>query len=138
VDNVTRLRHHPCIVAWNGNNEDYLFAELFKTNYDIKDTDPGNWLKSTFPSRYIYEVVLPDLCRKLIPDASYHPGSPWGGESFNDSTVGDTHRWEGMSQFFFCNKRHIYAFLMPCTGYQSRSNPFVTLSLALPASLAEL
>ena len=94
-DNIFRLRHHPCLVAWNGNNEDYLFAEMFNTSYDIKDTNPENWLKSTFPARYIYEVVLADICKELMPDASYHPGSPWGGESFNDPTVGDTHRWEG-------------------------------------------
>lgn len=94
-DNICRLRHHPSIIAWNGNNEDYLFAELFKTNYNIKDTNPENWLKSTFPARYIYEITLPDLCKKLIPDSSYHQGSPWGGESFNDPFVGDTHRWEG-------------------------------------------
>ena len=39
-DNLKRLRHHPSIVAWSGNNEDYLFAELFHTTYDIKDPDP--------------------------------------------------------------------------------------------------
>jgi beta-mannosidase len=52
-------------------------------------------LKSTFPARYIYEITLPDLCKRLIPDSSYHQGSPWGGETFNDPLVGDTHRWEG-------------------------------------------
>jgi len=96
-DNLSRLRHHPSIVAWSGNNEDYLFATLFKTQYDINDKDPENWLKTNFPSRYIYEKLLPELCEKLIPATSYHPGSPWGGKSFNDPTVGDTHMWEGRS-----------------------------------------
>ncbi|KAI7968895.1 hypothetical protein EIK77_007590 [Talaromyces pinophilus] len=94
-DNLRRLRHHPSIVAWNGNNEDYLFAELFNTEYDKKDSNPDNWLKSTFPGRYIYEIVLPELFQRLNPDSSYHPGSPWGGKYFNDPTVGDTHMWEG-------------------------------------------
>lgn len=94
-DNLKRLRHHPSIVAWSGNNEDYLFAELFHTNYDIKDPDPENWLKTTFPARYMYEKMLPEICKKLIPDIPYHPGSPWGGKYFNDPTIGDTHMWEG-------------------------------------------
>lgn len=99
-DNLKRLRHHPSIVGWSGNNEDYLFATLFKTEYDIDDSNPENWLRSNFPARYIYEKLLPDLCAKLIPDISYHPGSPWGGESFNDPTVGDTHMWEGNKLYF--------------------------------------
>ncbi|KFY19357.1 hypothetical protein V491_04482 [Pseudogymnoascus sp. VKM F-3775] len=93
-DNIKRLRHHPSIVAWSGNNEDYLFAELFHTTYDIKDSDPENWLKTTFPARYIYEKMLPEICKRLIPDTPYHPGSPWGGKYFNDPTIGDTHMWE--------------------------------------------
>lgn len=98
-DNLRRLRHHPSIVAWSGNNEDYLFAELFHTNYDINDPIPENWLQTNFPARYIYEKLLPELCLKFIPDTSYHPGSPWGGKSFNDPTVGDTHMWEGAFEF---------------------------------------
>ena len=94
-DNIKRLRHHPSVVAWCGNNEDYLFAELFRTSYDIKDPNPDNWLKTTFPARYMYEKMLPEICGRLIPDTPYHPGSPWGGKSFNDPTVGDTHMWEG-------------------------------------------
>ncbi|KAJ5126489.1 hypothetical protein N7448_007268 [Penicillium atrosanguineum] len=113
-DNVRRLRHHPCIVAWNGNNEDYLFAELFKTNYDPKDTNPENWLNSTFPARYIYEVVLPGLCQTLLPGSNYHPGSPWGGASFNDATVGDTHRWE------------VWHYLLPWQKYPELKSRFIS------------
>ena len=29
-DDLKGLRHYPSIVAWSGNNEDYLFATLFK------------------------------------------------------------------------------------------------------------
>ncbi|KAJ5554600.1 hypothetical protein N7513_004559 [Penicillium frequentans] len=113
-DNVSRLRHHPSIVVWNGNNEDYLFAELFKTNYDITDKDPENWLKSTFPARYIYEIILPSLCKRLIPDSNYHPGSPWGGESFNDPLVGDTHRWE------------VWHYLLPWQKYPELKSRFIS------------
>ncbi|KAJ5919123.1 hypothetical protein N7466_010066 [Penicillium verhagenii] len=113
-DNVSRLRHHPSIVVWNGNNEDYLFAELFKTNYDITDKNPENWLKSTFPARYIYEITLPALCKRLIPDSSYHPGSPWGGDSFNNPLVGDTHRWE------------VWHYLLPWQKYPQLKSRFIS------------
>ena len=94
-DNLRRLRHHPSIVAWAGCNEDYMFAELFHTDYNQADGDPARWLTSNFPARYIYEKILPELCGKFIPKTSYHPGSPWGGKTANDPTVGDTHMWEG-------------------------------------------
>lgn len=96
-DNVRRLRNHPSLVCWCGNNEDCQSAELYGASYDVHDMDPENWLKTTFPARYIYEKTLPELCAKLDPDTYYHPGSSWGGETYNDPTVGDTHMWEGSS-----------------------------------------
>ncbi|KAG6023820.1 Beta-mannosidase B [Claviceps citrina] len=92
-ENVKRLRHHPCIVIWAGNNEDYQYAESEKLNYDPKDRNSDNWLKTDFPARYIYERVLPDVCRDLVPGTYYHPGSPWGGTNSSDATVGDIHQW---------------------------------------------
>ncbi|OAR01342.1 hypothetical protein LLEC1_04585 [Akanthomyces lecanii] len=91
--NVTRLRHHPCIVIWAGNNEDYQLAEQEKLGYDPKDMNEENWLKSKFPARYIYEKILADVCKDLIPDVPYHYGSPWGGKDTTDPTVGDLHQW---------------------------------------------
>jgi beta-mannosidase len=82
-------------LAWCGNNEDYLFAELFHTSYDIKDPNPEDWLKTTFPARFMYEKMLPEICGRLAPDTPYHSGSPRGGQYFNDPTAGDTHMWEG-------------------------------------------
>jgi beta-mannosidase len=92
-ENVKRLRHHPSIVIWAGNNEDYAYAESEKLNYDPNDGNPDNWLKTGFPARYIYEKVLPDACKDLIPGTYYHPGSPWGGKDSSDPTIGDIHQW---------------------------------------------
>ncbi|KAG5982144.1 Beta-mannosidase B [Claviceps digitariae] len=92
-DNVKRLRHHPCIVIWAGNNEDYQYAESEKLNYDPRDSSPDNWLKTDFPARYIYEKILSDVCKDLVPGTYYHPGSPWGGTNSSDPTVGDIHQW---------------------------------------------
>ena len=92
-ENIKLLRHHPCIAIWAGNNEDYQYAESEPLDYDPTDTNPDNWLKSKFPARYIYEKLLPDVCGDLIPNVYYHPGSPWGGTSTTDPTVGDIHQW---------------------------------------------
>lgn len=91
--NVKMLRHHPSIVIWAGNNEDYQLAEQEGLEYDPKEENPDNWLKTNFPARYIYEKVLPNVCKDLIPDTYYHPGSPWGGKDTTDQTVGDIHQW---------------------------------------------
>ena len=61
VAQVRRLHHHPSIVIYAGNNEDYQLQESNGLTYDYADKDPDNWLKTDFPARYIYEkVVDPD------------------------------------------------------------------------------
>ncbi|EEA20679.1 hypothetical protein TMatcc_000670 [Talaromyces marneffei ATCC 18224] len=94
IYNVQRLRHHPSIVIYVGNNEDYQVQEHAKLTYDYDDKDPDNWLKSDFPARYIYEKVLPEVVAEYSPSTFYHPGSPWGdGKITSDPTVGDMHQW---------------------------------------------
>lgn len=110
--NVRLLRHHPSIVIWAGNNEDYQYQESEGLTYNYEDKDPENWLKTDFPARYIvrppppyppppqtnphpqYEHILPTVCTALTPSTAYHPGSPWGaGRDTHDPTVGDIHQW---------------------------------------------
>ncbi|KAK4153335.1 glycoside hydrolase superfamily [Chaetomidium leptoderma] len=93
-ENVKRLRHHPSIVIWAGNNEDYQYQESEGLTYDYANKDASSWLQTDFPARYIYEKVLSDACADLIPHTFYHPGSPWGaGLNTRDATVGDIHQW---------------------------------------------
>ncbi|KAI9836995.1 MAG: hypothetical protein M1819_000644 [Sarea resinae] len=91
--NVKQLRHHPSIVLWAGNNEDYQIQETSNLDYDPEDKDPESWLRSSFPARYIYEKLLADVMKEVAPDSFYHYGSPWGGKSTRDPTVGDIHQW---------------------------------------------
>ncbi|TGO71742.1 hypothetical protein BELL_0536g00070 [Botrytis elliptica] len=92
-ENVKLLRHHPSIVIWAGNNEDYQYQESEGLTYDFDNKDSESWLKTNFPARYIYEKILVDACTELIPDTYYHYGSPWGGKKTTDPTVGDLHQW---------------------------------------------
>lgn len=88
-ENVKLLRHHPSIVIWAGNNEDYQYQESAGLTYDYENKDAESWLKTDFPARYIYEKILPDVCSELTPGTYYHPGSPWGGgKPTSDPTVG--------------------------------------------------
>jgi beta-mannosidase len=57
VCQTKRLRHHPSIVIYAGNNEDYQVQEQCGLTYNYDDKDPQNWLKTDFPARYIYEKV---------------------------------------------------------------------------------
>lgn len=95
--NVRRLRHHPSVVLYAGGNENYYIQEKYGLHYDyVGDKDPQSWLKSSFPSRYIFEHLLPNIMAEESPGCIYHPDSPWGdGKPILDDTVGDIHQWEG-------------------------------------------
>lgn len=58
ISQVKRLRHHPSLVIYAGNNEDYQVQEQYGLTYDYSDKNPDNWLRTDFPARYIYEKVL--------------------------------------------------------------------------------
>ncbi|KAF2194519.1 glycoside hydrolase family 2 protein [Zopfia rhizophila CBS 207.26] len=94
VANVGRLRHHPSIMIYAGNNEDYQVQEQFGLTYDYEDKNPDNWLKTNFPARFIYEKLLPEVVEAESPHVPYHPGSPWGdGLRTSNTKVGDMHQW---------------------------------------------
>ena len=93
VANIKLLRHHPSIVLFAGNNEDYQYCETEHLDYDPQDHDPERWLRSTFPARYIYEKILAEATASLVPNTHYHFGSPYGGKTSADPTVGDIHQW---------------------------------------------
>lgn len=94
IANVRRLKHHPCLAIFAGNNEDYQVAEQCGLTYNYADKDERNWLRTDFPARYIYESLLPRVMKTELPSVPYHPGSPWGdGKISSDPTVGDMHQW---------------------------------------------
>ncbi|KAF7300960.1 hypothetical protein MIND_00659100 [Mycena indigotica] len=84
-DNIKRLRHHPSIALFCGNNEDYQMVLQWG---DVKD----------FPAIKIYEEVLPKVVEDLTgpQPIPYHRGSPYGGKGWDtaDPTIGDVHVWD--------------------------------------------
>ncbi|OGS22939.1 MAG: hypothetical protein A2252_07620 [Elusimicrobia bacterium RIFOXYA2_FULL_39_19] len=83
---IRRLRNHPCIALWCGNNEN----EAYK--WDGWDGYP---IGKKTPDETIFYKILPGLLKKLDPATLYWPSSPWGYEKAYDSkTTGDSHSWE--------------------------------------------
>ncbi|ORY22177.1 glycoside hydrolase superfamily [Naematelia encephala] len=87
---IRRLRQHPSIVLYAGNNEDYQVAENFGV-VDYNDNS-GDYMGTKFPARHIYENLLPEVVSRLC-NVEYVRSSPYGGENSYDTTVGDSHQW---------------------------------------------
>lgn len=93
IQNVKRLRHHPSIVIFAGNNEDYQVAESLSLELDYSD-ETSDFRKTNFPARYIYERVLPEVV-EAHSNIFYHRASPYSGHGkpTTDRTLGDIHQW---------------------------------------------
>lgn len=99
-DNVKRLRHHPSIALFCGNNEDYQMVLQWGGSFILLSLAQPLNLHCTgigeLPARKLYEEVLPDVVAELTdPPIPYHRGSPYGGKGWDtsDPTVGDVHQW---------------------------------------------
>lgn len=92
VYQVKRLRSHPCLAAWVGNNECQMIG-VFATMFT-----PG---AKGIPGDLFYDTVLPDVVAAHDGAVPYWPGSPFGGRTPNDQAEGDVHDWtvwHGMSE----------------------------------------
>jgi beta-mannosidase len=88
IDNVRRLRNHPSIVIWAGNNE----IETAWMNWGWKKTLPASLWDDY---QKIFHGVLPEVCAALDPSRPYWPSSPHGDLADDPDSLrsGDTHYW---------------------------------------------
>lgn len=100
-DNVLRLRNHPCLALWCGNNEmEILWRPWNATN------KPG--MKGGYPARQaevlteayigVFHDLLPSVVRNLTWEKNYWHSSPSPGAEIPWSSVettryGDSHNW---------------------------------------------
>ena len=81
---VRRLRNHPCIALWCGNNENQWIDDMiFWAQYPER----------VVPGALYYHKVLPRVVGEMDPARPYWPGSPYGGNDFNSMDDGDRHNW---------------------------------------------
>ncbi|MDT7807974.1 MAG: beta-mannosidase [Acidobacteriota bacterium] len=88
-ENVTRLRNHPSIVIWVGNNE----VETAWQHWGWKQSlPPALW----DDYKKIFHGVLPRVVAALDPARPYWPSSPSSNleEDSDSQRMGDVHYWE--------------------------------------------
>lgn len=80
---VARLRNHPSMALWCGNNE----------NQWIHDRNHPERIGEKVPGALFYDEILPRAVADLDPLTPYWPGSPFGGSDHNAAEDGDSHNW---------------------------------------------
>ncbi|MCL1806205.1 MAG: glycoside hydrolase family 2 protein [Oscillospiraceae bacterium] len=86
ADNVKRLRHHPSLGLWCGNNE----LEWHYKGYNASFKQRADYSR-------IFEYIIPQVLREHDRHTFYWPSSPSSGGGFddpNDPNRGNTHYWD--------------------------------------------
>ncbi len=88
-DNVIRLRNHPSLMLWCGNNENEWF-------HDLEHDREGLTWELRMENLRQYEVYLSEVVKTYDKDRLYWPSSPSSGGGYIDPNGyerGDTHCW---------------------------------------------
>jgi beta-mannosidase len=105
-DNLQRLRHHPCIAVWCGNNEISL-------SWWEGPTWGANRMSTTDYDK-LFKNLIAQQVQELAPQANYVSGSP---------DCGDTHYWEVWHGPKMFDAYRTQSGFMSEFGYQSFPEP---------------
>ncbi|MBZ0302815.1 MAG: glycoside hydrolase family 2 protein [Anaerolineae bacterium] len=127
-DNVRRIRHHPSLALWCGNNE--LEQGLVGDTWTATSMSWEDYSK-------LYDQLLPEVVAALDPQTDYWPCSPHtpvgDRRDFNNPHSGDAHLWSvwhGRQPFEWyrtCEHRFNSEF-----GFQSFTEPDTTYAYTEP------
>jgi beta-mannosidase len=96
ADQITRLRNHPCIALYSGNNEvEYKYFghkdwKVYTKSLTLEQRDEvwGNYMR-------LFSGILPEVVARFDPEAAYWPSSP--SNNFDapegNTQYGDDHYW---------------------------------------------
>lgn len=110
VYNIKRLRLHPSLGIFCGNNE---MERNFKNSPDLFGSEQ---LQQDYIE--LFERILPELCCKYAPEVYYWPSSPSSGGGYVDvekEEIGDSHFYSPVTDyenhnFRFCSEYGFEAF----------------------------
>lgn len=100
IQNIKRLRYHPSLALWCGNNEiEWLWNHYWKVKVITEDPDILLKLKKGYVD--LFENILPNLIKNLDPMRPYWQSSPSNGfigpnigkSDSNSPNHGDSHFW---------------------------------------------
>ena len=83
---VKRIRNHPSLALWCGNNENDMFF--------AHEDDPK---RPRYIGEKLYQEILPAVVAAEDPQTPYWPSSPYGGKDRGDANsadFGDCHNWD--------------------------------------------
>lgn len=91
-DNIVRLRNHPSLALWCGNNEILEAWQYWGIRKDYIKEGVDSLIWEQYDSLFNHE--LPAMVETFSPNIAYWPSSPSNGkEESRDGMNGDTHLW---------------------------------------------
>lgn len=90
ADNVRRLRNHPSIALWNGNNENEI--SYFEWGWRNKMAPENDRVYQGNLKKLFYDVI-PSAINSVDASRYYHPTSPNTGYNDMGYNMGDVHLW---------------------------------------------
>ncbi|MBU0486901.1 MAG: hypothetical protein KKA07_09475 [Bacteroidetes bacterium] len=93
AENVERLKYHPCIIHWNGNNEIDVAWKNWGWQHECEYSPADSTLLDE-NYKEIFQEIIPQTLRTIIPEANYTHTSPlsnWGNP--DNFRHGSMHYW---------------------------------------------
>ncbi|KXX67692.1 glycoside hydrolase family 2 protein [Flammeovirga sp. SJP92] len=88
--NVKRLRNHPSIALWNGNNENEISWHEWGWKHKYTDEEQKIYIGNL---KKLFYNVIPDAIATMDQTRHYHPTSPNTGYNNISENYGDVHLW---------------------------------------------
>lgn len=117
-DNVRRMRNHPSVALWCGNNENEISYYEWGWNRTLTEEQRASYEKEL---NHLFRGYIPECISEVDDTRYYHPGSPNTGYNGIGYNMGDAHYWgvwKGAWVEEYLKPEHIARFMSEY-GFQS-------------------